>query len=231
MGEHKRSVNNRRIDTVLLDFDGTLMDTNDLVFQSWQYAFRTLTGSDGPTDEILRSFGEQIEYTAGRFFPGRDKNETVQAYRTYHNEKFEDSIKLFPGMMELLDELKAEEYTLGLVTSRLHRTAKRGMEKFDLFRYFDSFVTVEDTENPKPDPAPILLSLDNLGKAPENAIMVGDTLHDIRCARNAGVLSALVSWTLAVPEDKRTGADKPDFIVGEPAELIGILRELNRTTD
>ncbi|MDR1954036.1 MAG: HAD-IA family hydrolase [Clostridiales Family XIII bacterium] len=221
-------MSNRRIDTVLLDFDGTLMDTNDLVIRSWQHAFRTLTGKDGSPEDILRSFGEPIENTVAKFFPDREEREAVQAYRTYHHEEFENSIKLFPGIVNLLDALKSEGYTLGLVTSRLRRTAKIGMEKFDLFRYFDSFVTVDDTENAKPDPAPILLSLDNLRKTPESAIMVGDTLHDIHCARNAGVLSALVSWTLAVPEHKRTGANEPDFIVGEPTELMDILQELNR---
>jgi pyrophosphatase PpaX len=219
---------NRRIDTVLFDFDGTIMDTNNLIIQSWQHLFRALTGNDGPMDRILHSFGEPIEDTVVKFFPDRDRDEVIQTYRAYHNEVFEDSIELFPGIVDLLKELKSEGYTLGMVTSRLHRTAKKGMEKYDLLRYFDSFVTVEDTENPKPDPAPILLSLDNLGKSPEHVIMVGDTLHDIRCARNAGVLSVLVSWTLAVPEHKRTGADRPDFILETPMELLDVLRGINK---
>jgi pyrophosphatase PpaX len=156
-----------------------------------------------------------------------DAEEVVRVYRTYHVGNFEESIRLFPGVPELLERLKAEGYALGLVTSRLTRTTRMGMEKYDLLRYFDSFVAEEDTEKPKPDPEPILLSLKNLGKASENAVMIGDTLHDIRCARNAGVLAGLVAWTLAAPESMRTGDDAPDFVIESFDELPEMLRARN----
>jgi pyrophosphatase PpaX len=203
------------------------MDTNDLIVRSWQHTFRALTGADGPIDEILRSFGEPLTDTIGRFFPDRDRDEVVRVYRDFHVDIFEDAIRPFPGIREMLEALKSEGYTLGLVTSRLARTTRRGLKKFDLSHYFDSIVTEEDTERSKPDPAPILLSLDRLGKAPGEAIMIGDTLHDIGCARNAGVPVALVSWTLAAPESRRTGDNAPDFILETPESLIGLLRSYN----
>ncbi|MDR2156301.1 MAG: HAD-IA family hydrolase [Clostridiales Family XIII bacterium] len=216
-----------RVDTVLLDFDGTIMDTNGLIVRSWQHTFRTLTGNEAPVGQILNSFGELLPNTAERFFSAARKEEAVRVYRAYHTDCFEDAIELFPGILELLQTLKAERYLIGLVTSRLAHTTRQGLKKYDLCRYFDSLVTEEDTEKPKPDPAPILLSLRNLGRSPENAVMVGDTLHDIRCARNAGVRAALVSWSLAVPEAAKTGKDAPDFILKTPAALPAILRDLN----
>jgi pyrophosphatase PpaX len=227
IAEQEKHVQSNKIDTVLFDFDGTIMDPNDLIIRSWQHTFRTLTGADGSTDEIVRSFGELLPHTAARFFPGRDVDEVVRTYRNYHVEIFTEAISVFPGVENMLQTLKNEGYVLGLVTSRLARTTRQGMDKYDLYRYFDALVTADDTEKSKPDPEPVLLSLRMLNKTPEQAVMVGDTLHDIRCARNAGVLAALVSWSLAVPEGERTGADAPDFIVETPEHLPVMLRTHN----
>jgi len=217
----------KKINTILFDFDGTIMNTNELILRSWQHTFRMFTGSDGDADEILRSYGEPIDVTTARFFPERSIGEVENVYRAYHYDRYESAIELFPGILDLLENLKSQGYAMGVVTSRLYRTANIGMEKFGLFRYFDAFVTVNDTAQPKPDAAPIRLALSKLGRPAGRAVMIGDTRHDIQCARNAGVVPILVGWSLAVPPDERSGADAPDYILDKAADLPGILQELN----
>lgn len=220
----------KKVDTVLFDFDGTLMDTTEVIVNSWQHTFKTLEGKERPLDEIYPTFGEPLPTTMSKFFPDLDVDDCINIYRGYHYDNFGDLINLFPGMRELMDALKEQDYTLALVTSRMLNTTNQGLAKYDLDKYFDTVITCEDTDKHKPDPAPIQITLDRLDKSPSSAIMIGDTMFDILCAKNAGVKSVLVDWTVSISEDEKIGKDAPDHIIKEPMEILNILDELNHTT-
>ncbi len=217
----------RKVDTVLFDFDGTVMDTTEVIVNSWQHTFRTLEGRERPLTDIYPTFGEPLPYTMEKFFPNHPVEESVQIYRSYHYDNFGDLIKVFPGMEELLETLKEAGYTMALVTSRLESTTNQGLEAYDLKKYFDTVLTCEDTDKHKPDPAPINMTLERLGKKSDNAIMIGDTKFDILCAKNAGVKSILVDWSVALGEEEREGTNAPDFIIKDPMEVIEILEKMN----
>ena len=155
------------------------------------------------------------------FFPEVPLQKCLDTYRSWHHDNFVDLIELFPGMLELLEELRARGYKMGLVTSRLKYTTMLGVEKYDLGKFFDYILTADDTDKHKPDPAPILITLDKLGSLPSESIMVGDTLLDMGCARNAGVTSVLVDWTIAVPDDRKSEAD---YVIKKAEELLDILQ-------
>ena len=59
----------QKISTVLFDFDGTIMNTNQLILDSWQHTFRTLEGRERPVAEILSTFGEPLEETIRKVLP------------------------------------------------------------------------------------------------------------------------------------------------------------------
>ena len=214
------------IDTVVFDFDGTIMDTNDVIIGSWQHVYRTLRGKEGDLKYILSTFGEPLEYSMMTSFPEVDVEESVKIYRDWHRERFLDMIKLFPGITEMLQEVKARGYKTGIASSRLRLTLEQGLNKYDLGKYFDAIVAVEDTENPKPAPDIVLKTLDLLDAKPENAIMIGDSRLDMVCAHNAGVPAVLVSWsaTLAgkTKEDFAPG-EAPDYIIDKPSDLLEII--------
>ena len=211
------------IDTVLFDFDGTIMDTNDVIIGSWQHVYKTLRGEEGDLTYILSTFGEPLEYSMETSFPEVSKEESVKIYRDWQKEHFLDMIHLFPGVEEMLAEVKARGYRTGIATSRLSESLHRALSHFDLYKYFDAIVAVEDIEEAKPAPDTIYKVLDKLNAKPENAIMMGDSRLDILCARNAGVPSVLVGWsaTLAgkTKEDFAPG-EAPDFIIQKPEELL-----------
>ena len=130
---------------------------------------------------------------------------------------------MFPGMKELLAEVKIRGYKTGLVTSRLLHTTQQGLEKYELKDYFDVVVTAEDTEKHKPDPEPVNIALEKLHSLPGNSIMLGDTMFDILCAKNAGVTSVLVGWSLALQAGDGFGEDAPDHVIKTAAELLELL--------
>lgn len=209
--------------TVLFDFDGTVMDTNNVIIQSWQHTFRRIEGREHSVDEIVRTFGEPLEITMARMFPEHSTEETIEIYRSYHRDHFEKLISVFPGMKELLDELSRRKFRMGLVTSRLTHTTFQGLRAFDLEPYFDCIVTADDCTRHKPDPQPVQKALEKLGSKPTEAVMLGDSLFDIRCAHNAGADAILVGWALAVGQEELTGIDRPEYRIERAEDLLGIL--------
>jgi len=175
------------INTILFDYDGTLMDTNEVVLQSWQHTFRTLRGHEEDPEFIRSTFGEPLVMTLAKLFPEVPVEKSLEVYRTYQRKVFTDFVEVFPGMLDLLKILKQKGYKLGLVTSRTKDTTWSGLEHYGMDKYFDAVITAGDTDKHKPDPAPILITLEKLGSAPEESLMIGDTMFDLLCARNAGV--------------------------------------------
>ncbi|MDR2486911.1 MAG: HAD-IA family hydrolase [Clostridiales Family XIII bacterium] len=217
----------RNIDSVLFDFDGTIMDTNDAVLSSWQHVYRTLEGQERPAEEIYATFGEPIEVTVANKFPGRDADEVIAVYRSYHVAHYEEMVRLFPGVMEMLDSLKADGYKMGVVTNRLRRTTVLGLEKYHIEGYFGSVICAGDAAKNKPAPDPALKALAQLGSHPGAAIFVGDSQHDILCGKNAGIRTVRVSWAVATDADHGDAAAEPDHTIDRPSDLTGLLRDLN----
>lgn len=216
---------NREITTVLFDFDGTLMNTNDLIIDSWRHIYRVLEDKDINEAEIIRTFGEPLVRTMEKAFPHVPLDECVNIYRSYHRDSFGDRITLFPGIKEMLSELKTLGYKLAVVTSRAGLTTNEAMQKYEIQDYFDVVVTCDDTYKHKPDPEPVFIALNHLDSSPDESIMIGDSMYDILCARNAGVISVLVGWAMAVTEEEKTGPDRPDFFVETANDIVKLLEE------
>ncbi|HPF19430.1 MAG: HAD-IA family hydrolase [Eubacteriales bacterium] len=208
---------------VLFDFDGTIMNTNDIIIQSWQHTFRTVEGAERPISAITPTFGEPLNLTMAKLFPGRDTEEMVNTYREYQRKVYKEKIHMFPGIPELIAELKHKGYLMGIVTSRLWESTTQGLYKFDIAHLFDAVVSAEDTTVHKPDPTPCRICLEKLGLNPHEALFVGDSKFDVLCARNAGVQSVLVGWSICVTEEQKEGLYKPDHFIERPEELLEIL--------
>ena len=211
------------IDTVLYDFDGTVMDTAPVIIASWQHTFRTLRGVEVEPEMLYQNFGEPLEVTVTKYFPEVPAQEAVDIYRSYHHDYFEDMIQLFPGMREAMAKVKALGVKTALVTSRLARTTHMGLTRFDLYRYLDDVITVEDCPKYKPDPGPALTALERLGSRPENTLLLGDTRFDMLCGQNAGVQTALVSWTHSLDPAHLPEDIHPTYILESPAMLPEIV--------
>lgn len=229
-----------KINTVVFDFDGTIADTNQLIVDSWQAAFRARTGRNGDLDYILSTFGEPLYKSMEKAFPDFDVEETVSIYRDYQKEIFRDEIKSFPGMVKLVHDLKAHGFKTGIATSRLRESTLIGMEVMDLVGHIDAVVTVDDTTKHKPDPEPANICLERLGSRPEESIMLGDSAFDMGCGKNAGMTTVMVGWSEAAKGAMESVAKKqiscaseeidvfkPDFIIEEPEGLWKVIEILS----
>lgn len=203
------------------------MNTNDVVIASWQHTFRTVEGRERPVEFIVRTFGEPLFITMEKVLPQISVEEGVEIYRSFLREHYSGMIQPFPGMVDLVAELKKQKYKTGLVTSRVRETTISGLEQFGLMDHMDCLVTCEDTDKHKPDPEPINIALNKLSSTPREAMMLGDSNFDIFCARNAGVKSVLVGWQMSLSVEEIEGNQGPDHLIETPNQLFDLLSYIN----
>lgn len=211
----------KKINCVLFDLDGTLLDTYDLVTKSFQHTIRQHFGKEIKAEEILPYFGEPLWVTMERFSK-EEAQELIKTYREFNLAHHDDLAVLFPGAKETLEAIKAKGIPIGIVTSKVKLSALRGLELFRLKPIIDVCITLEDCTNHKPHAEPILSALAALGITErDNVLMVGDSPFDIQCAQNAGVKSAAVGWSI-IPQEIILAA-KPDFIIHNLQEVLSYL--------
>lgn len=212
------------IQAVLIDFDGTLANTNEVIIKSFQHTYRTFLGREEDPAVIRASFGEPLKVTMGRVFGDAYENEAVCVYRSFQTGRFQNLIEAFPGMTELVKQLKKQGLKVALVTSRVRESALLGLEKFGLSGDFDWVTAIDNITKHKPDPESIDVTLAELGGiAPENAVMIGDSRFDILCAKNAGCRSVLVDWSVSGPEERKFM--NADYIAKNAEDILMWIRK------
>ena len=209
---------------VIFDFDGTLIDTNELVLNSWQAVYEHYRGVPGDPDVIYATFGEPLWTSMEALFPEVDTEEAIRIYRKYQMESWEKEIRIFPGLRELVEAIRASGRSASIVTSRMRATTLQYLDVFGIRGMFDVIITADDTTIHKPNPEPVLIALKRLGADAADAIMLGDTRFDIGCANNAGVESVLVTWSFPVsPEERARQGFTPCHVIDRPEELLELI--------
>lgn len=202
---------------LLFDLDGTVLDTNALIVESFQHTLGELLGISITAEELYPYFGEPLRDTMARF--SRDRaDEMVTHYRTYNIANHDRLTRLFPGLDEVLPALREGGLRLAIVTSKYESTARRGLDLFSLTPLFEVVVGLDATVRHKPDPDPALKALEALDVAPEDAVMVGDSVLDVQCGRRAGTGTAAVGWSV-FPREQLV-AERPDYWIDEPRDLL-----------
>lgn len=212
------------IRNILFDLDGTLLDTNELIIQSFQHTYQRHLNKQVDKEEIIKTFGEILKITLDREF-GDDSEEAIKTYRNFQIGKFEKLISIHAGVKEGVIKLYKQGYKLGVVTSRLNESAIRGLNHFGLMEYFNIIIGADDTEKHKPDPTPAFMALKEMGGKPEETIFVGDSPFDVLCSKNAGIKSVIVGWS-ALPMDMIL-KHEPGFVVDSMENLVALVEKLN----
>jgi pyrophosphatase PpaX len=184
------------IDTILFDLDGTLLDTNELIIQSFLHALQVHELAPVLREDIIGQMGKPLREQIALFSKRTEVDDLVGTYREFNLRKHDEMVLIFPNVKETLASFHAQGLKLGVVTSKVRLTVARGLELYDLIPYLSVIVTSDDVSQPKPHPESILLALSRLDAKPENPIRVGDSQFDLLAAHGAGVRSAGVTWSL-----------------------------------
>lgn len=215
-----------KIKGILFDFDGTLVNTNEVIIASWQHTYRHYFGYEIEREKITEYFGEPLPLTIEREFPHADLDEACEIYRGYQREHAKEFVVAFPMIKELLKELKNRGYSLCIVTSRTNESTLDYLRLTGLNEYLENVVGWDDTDEHKPGAAPAVKGLEKLGIKGEEALMVGDGIFDLGTAKNAGVKSVLVGWRITKAKVLDGEEILPDYEISHPMELIQLLETM-----
>lgn len=206
---------------VLFDLDGTVLNTDQLIFQSFNYVFSKLK-PDYILDEteLLSFLGPPLMTTLREYFSGAELEEAYQLYQEFNQSKHKEYVTVYPGVREVLAEL-AQDYPLGIVTSKMTKVAYIGLDTFDLTKYFDCVIGAQEVTRLKPDPQGINLAKEILQVT--KVFYVGDNASDIDAGKNAEAITGAVGWSPKGTEHLL--AKNPDFMLTSMKDLIDIVRQ------
>jgi pyrophosphatase PpaX len=200
----------------LFDFDGTLIDTEDVILDCYRKAALELWDEELPADVVRTNMSRTLR-EASAAVAGLEADRFFDAYVTHSLERHADSVFAYDGVTEMLWRLRDGGARMGIVTSKLRPSVDLVLDQVSYGPAFEVIVTVEDTDSHKPEPEPILCALERLRVSPETAIYVGDSPYDILAARAAGVASGAALWGLHPADDLLELW--PDHAFATPAEV------------
>ncbi len=183
----------------VFDCDGTLVDGQASICIAMDRAFAGLKLSPPDRGEVRRIVGLNLLPAVRRLLPDGDETThaaVIAAYKTAFRaarEAGELSEPLFPGIVPLLDRLRAAGWLLGVATGKSDRGLDHCLATHGLRSYFSTLQTA-DRHPSKPHPAMLDAALAEVNTRPEQAVMIGDTSFDMAMARAAGVRALGVAW-------------------------------------
>ncbi|HEX2219695.1 MAG TPA: HAD-IA family hydrolase [Gemmatimonadales bacterium] len=211
------------IRTVLFDLDGTLIDSVRLILDSYHHTLAAHGLPPRTDEEWLEGVGTPL---AAQFAAWRDDIGTLEAliatYREYNLRHHDRMVTVYPGVVDVVKSLKDEGVATGLVTSKNRSGALRGLTLAKLEALMDVLVCADEVDNPKPHPEPVEKAVRLLGADPKTTIYVGDSIHDMRSGRAAGVRTAAVLWG-PFGRSHLEGAE-PDYWLNVPDDLLQLVR-------
>jgi pyrophosphatase PpaX len=183
----------RAYTAVLFDLDGTLLDSVELIVQSYAHAVTTHLGGPVDRDGFIATIGLPLGPVLEALAPGQGAL-LLETYRAYMHQHHDRLARLFPGADETLRALRARGYQLGIVTSKSRASAGLAFSRFNLETLVDVTVCFDEVTRPKPAPDPLLAAVARLGVAPAACLYVGDTPHDVQAAQAAGMGAVAAPW-------------------------------------
>ncbi|MCF7966024.1 HAD-IIIA family hydrolase [Methylobacter sp. Wu8] len=213
-----------KFDLIIFDWDGTLIDSIDWIVHCLQTAGKQC-GCDIPEPQAAKDvIGLSIRKACAKLFPGADDETLTQLTDCYQQTYLSRQLSredLFPGVYEMLVELKQAGYQLAVATGKTRTGLQEALQATDTEDLF-CITRCSDEAASKPDPLMLHQIMQHANAANERSLMVGDSTHDLQMAMNAQISSIAVSCG-AHPQDILQQYS-PLICLQQPAELLNIIR-------
>lgn len=190
---------------IIFDMDGVLFDTEQLVRECWkkiadnykiagieEVFYRCIGTNSKATKEIMiKHYGNDFPYTEFR----------EKASLMFHQVTDCEGMPMKPGVVELLEFLKSNEYKIGLASSTRIEVVKAELKQMNLLEYFDVVIGGDMVTNSKPDPEIFLKCQSLLGGSISDTYVIEDSYNGIRAAHRAGMKPIMVPDLIAPDEE------------------------------
>ncbi|MEY4683685.1 MAG: hypothetical protein RLZ25_144 [Pseudomonadota bacterium] len=192
----------RRPSLVLFDLDGTLVDSAPDLALAVDRMLVALGREPAGEARVREWIGRGQPMLIKRALSGalwpegmpEDFDRAQELYVEFYGAGLAEKSRLYPGVLECLEALRALGIPMACVTNKDSRFTARVLESLGILRYFDVLASGDEFPRPKPDPDALLDTARRLGVAPEDTIMVGDSSADAKAARAAGMMLVMVPY-------------------------------------
>jgi phosphoglycolate phosphatase len=221
----------QRLNAVLFDLDGTLLDTAADIARALNRTFAERGWAPLPVSEVARMIGrgspiliERAAAAGGHVLNDADQAAMVERFFDHYGaleESNDSDAKAYPGAAEALRILHDAGMPVAVVTNKQQRFARGLLQRLNLMNCIDAVVGGDTCERRKPDPQPLLFACESLAVPPSEALMVGDSVNDVRAARAAHIPIVCVPYGYNEGQDPGTLAC--DVMIDTLADLPGLL--------
>lgn len=216
----------KKIDTVIFDLDGTLLDTIEDLTDSVNYILKKHNYPIRSIDEIRSFVGNGMRRLIELSAPGGLGEEKIESLfaelKEYYTAHSNIKTKLYPGILELLSYLQSNGYKTAIVSNKNH-AAVCELKQIYFNDYIETAIGQKEGIRRKPYADCVFSALQNLGCGCENAVYIGDSEVDVKTAQNAGITCIAVSWGF---RDRQQLIDAgAEIIVDDASEIISILEK------
>lgn len=193
---------NQTLRLAVFDMDGTLIDSQEFIYEAMSRAFAAQGLPEKSREEILSIVGLSLEKAVATLMPQLD-GEAIGEVASLYKQSFialraekggEAAVPLYDGVRDVLETLSRDDFLLmGVATGKARRGLDHAYAAHDIGRFFVTHQTADDHPS-KPHPSMLTTSLSETGVDAQNAVMIGDTSFDMEMARAAGFHAIGVSW-------------------------------------
>lgn len=175
---------------VILDIDGTLLDSNDAHARAWVEAFAEL-GIDVAYEDARRAIGmggdKLLPALANVEKDSTLGKEIVDRRAEIFRERYQSALRPFPKTRELVERMRDEGLALAVASSAKREEITPFLEIAGVADLIEKAASSSEAKQSKPDPDIVQAALGSLGLPPDAAVMLGDTPYDVEAAARAGV--------------------------------------------
>lgn len=214
---------NKRFDLIIFDWDGTLINTIDWIVHCFQQAAMLCQLEVPDTHAVKDVIGLSIDNAVSRLFQEADADARQRFIRQYGQIFFTKELSrtdLFGGVFDMLSRLKDSDYKLAVATGKGRKGLQKALAQTGTEHLFDITRCADETAS-KPDPLMLREIIDYLDIPAERSLMVGDSVHDLQMARNAGIASAAVACGAHGPDVLRHY--DPIFNLTQTSQLLKLI--------
>ncbi len=210
----------KKYNTYFFDADGTLIDTADLIVESYRNTLSHYGAEPQARENILGLMGIPFTIQMQQYIgvqSAEKMREINEFHWNYQTKIYGQYLKECPGTSAALKQLKNNGAKLAVVTSRTRKTLELYLKSLNILHYFNVIITPEDVTNPKPHHESCEKALSLLKSKPEETLFIGDAIYDQQSAAGCGIDFAYVKWS-HIPAE--LFSPKPEHVLNSMTDLL-----------
>jgi len=207
----------KTVNLVIFDLDGTLADAFGAIADSINFMLRRMGRPVQSPRTIKRAVGWGVDTLVRNFIEPERAAEALAIFRSHHDKRLRQKIRLLPGAKSILPYLKKKGCRLGIASNRPSQFCHIILKELGVDHYFDFVICGDKVRHPKPSPDMVRKILKAAKVPPAETIYVGDMSVDVQCGRAAGV------FTVGIPTGTCT---RKEILAARPDVMIERLMEL-----